>query len=359
MIKARICLDQPGLEVFELGHLHLELAGAGPGVLGEDVQDELGAVQDFKFLIVAWQKGGGRANLAMKLWALQNFQAPVESTIQAIASLEDGQGIPRLIEISRTLPPADRATILFGLSGHIQNPAVKAEIIAALDDKSNPVKLAAITLVGQNKLPEAAPKLAAIAAGGNPDLSIAARTSLFRIGGPEAAAEAKKIAALPVPEAAEIPEAEKIRYVATVLPALEALARFETAAALPSLRRLARFGLFPVAEQASNKKLMLQDLPISSARAMRESIDLLRRIKANDKETVEVLKAIYLDPRRVYLRQAAERALSHMEVEIPDIKKHEEELFIAERRKQQAAIQDKTAPAAAAKEATSKETPKP
>jgi len=40
-----VALGQPGEQVLELGQLHLELAVRALGALGEDVQDELGAVQ--------------------------------------------------------------------------------------------------------------------------------------------------------------------------------------------------------------------------------------------------------------------------------------------------------------------------
>ncbi|OGR05026.1 MAG: hypothetical protein A3K23_04955 [Desulfobacca sp. RBG_16_58_9] len=40
---------QPGQQVLHLGHLHLELAFPAAGPLGEEVQDELGAVDDLQF----------------------------------------------------------------------------------------------------------------------------------------------------------------------------------------------------------------------------------------------------------------------------------------------------------------------
>ena len=47
--RASPLAHQAGQQVFHLGHLHLELAFPAAGPLGEEVQDELGAVDDLEF----------------------------------------------------------------------------------------------------------------------------------------------------------------------------------------------------------------------------------------------------------------------------------------------------------------------
>ncbi len=40
--------DQTGQDIFQLGRLHLEFSLPGPGPLGKDIQDQLGAVDHFQ-----------------------------------------------------------------------------------------------------------------------------------------------------------------------------------------------------------------------------------------------------------------------------------------------------------------------
>ena len=241
-------------------------------------------------------------------------------------------GLDALIGMESRLNAAQRAFLVDELSS-TEGATVDAFIMKALSDKEPLVRGAAIQACSQRRMTAATPTLGKMAAT-DPHCSVMARLALFTLGGPEAVTEAKRVLALPSPSD-PVQQTAFLRDFFAAVPVLQGACPDELKA---RLRQLAQFG-FGDEKTEPQSPDFLAELPELEAAARYNALLDLRRMKADDPDTIKALNRIYLEPRRLYLRRAAAAALRQVKQDIPDVKKYEEEKETNRRRAERMAAE--------------------